>query len=245
METKKLKSTILGKISQEEIKPIPKELFILKNRIFWLTTILLLIVWTVFWAFLLNDSQDYLTYWNHVWFSIMFFVPHLLWLLFLSVIIFLWIREYRNTRMWYKISFKMLFTIVLLIISIWTILFYISWLWQYIHNNLISKTPINKYIYDFSLWNSPESWRIAWEIVEIDSNIIKIKDTDWKKWEIEIKDAFISPIIEMRKWEKIRIFWKVISQKLFKADKIAPEVWRWGVWWKWMWRWKWIHFFNR
>lgn len=235
MKNENLKKSILDKIEKNDIKPVSKNYFNWKNRIFWWILIFILFLAMVFWTFFLDDSLDYWKYWRNSWFSIFFFVPHFIWTFLVFLLVFLWIKEYKNTKSGYKKSTLSIIIFLLVIIFFWIFFFRWFWFWQFFRHSILEKTSINNYIYDLSLWNAPENWRIAWVIESFSSKEIILKDTSWKEWKIDISNSFISPIVEIKNGAKIRIFWNIVKNNIFKAQKIAPEQGRWM--WGWIWNW--------
>lgn len=236
-----LKKSILDKIETEEIKPISKSHFDWQNRTFWIILILSLVFAAIFGTFLFDDSLDFWRYGRGTSFSPFFFIPHLIWLTVISILIFLGIKEYRKTSSWYKTSTWIIALILLIILFFGSFAFRWFGIWQFFRHNMIEKTPLNNYIYNFSTWNSPENWRLAWTIIYYSWSEIKLKDTADKIWIIELKDAFVSPMVNLNSWEKIRVFWSVNEDNKFLANKIAPETWKWMNNWIWGWRWRWIN----
>lgn len=260
--TQKTKSKILDKIEKENISPIPKSHFDWKNRLIWMWVWMLIFFWIMFTSFIIDDMIEYLSFWP--WFlngpSLLFFLPHLFWLILISVIIFFAYKEFRDTKKGHRYNIFMILWIFSLILIIWSFTFFKIWFGPSMHGFVKGSPFIPNFLYDEKTWNNQEWWRIAGEITKIswlkiawnkNSWVLELKTFDSKTFNINIVDkTFVSPKTKFVVWEKIRVFWdtdKINSSSWilnFNAKWImpwsSPGFWPHMRWWKkWFKTWDW------
>ncbi len=224
---KNLKETILNKIEIDNIKPISKKYFLWKNRSIWLIFFVTIIIIWIALSFFVDDFLEIKDFLSFKW-DYDLIIPNMFWLIIISLLIILWIKEIRKTKYWYKFKSIIILLLILLSSLSATLLVIDTPFTKYIHKNIIEYFPwIKKYIYNESLWNNPENWRLIWKIYEVKNDELIINDLDWKKWKIITKNSHIWKYIILKQNIRIRIIWKVSSDLTFDAKKIMPYFWEW------------------
>lgn len=240
------KENILSKIEEEKIAPIPKSYFKNRNRILWISIILIIIFWIIFSWFLIDDTSEMIWMRNYGWWMWILFLPNIFWLILIFILIFAWINNIKKTPTGHRNSYLNNIIIWIIILFFWSFLFRYIWFWPSMHSYMINNIPwVSSVLYNEWAWNNPSNWRLAWEIIDIWNNQLKLKSLDWKIWNIDITDSFISPMTDIELNDKIRILGLINWNLNFKSDRIMPRFGRWMwngwmMWWYWNWGWRWM-----
>lgn len=233
----KFNEKIFSKIEEGEIKPLPESYFENQSRAIWTLVSVLVLLSVIAGCFLINDSAEFLwASWYSWWYSNYMVVPNLFWLSIVALLLIVWMLSLRNTPMWYKNSYIKNFLMISWIALIWSFAFNWSGIWPMMHSYFINNVPwISNTVYNDSSWTDPKSWRLAWTIKDLGQNDIKIIWTDSNTWTIKLDKAFISPMVSVVKWERIRIYWNQSWDREFQAESVMPIFWMgmwmwWGYW---------------
>jgi len=72
------------------------------------------------------------------------------------------------------------------------------------------------------LWTVPEEGYLSGHIIQSDPKEIRLKDHKGNIWTISYTDAFVAPIVDLIKGERIKIIGKTINKGHFTAEEIRP-----------------------
>lgn len=138
--------------------------------------------------------------WNY------FFFPNIVWLLLLLVLIFFGLKRLKDTTVGYRNPYWKDILIGIVIIFVGSFILRGIGIGPMMHTFIAADIPvISNILYNGSSWDSPENGRLAGNISQIDSAKIEFRDINGQIWEIHIENAFISPFVERKQDEKIRI----------------------------------------
>jgi hypothetical protein len=237
---KNFSEEILNKIKKEDIKQIPKYVFILKHSIIWFFLFLSVLIW----AISLSISFEYLfnADWvlvHRLWIIkiIITFLP-LFWLIFLLFASFLSYYNFRHTEKWYKYNFlKILWINILSSLILW-IFIYLTWINHIIEWNLEKYVPKYRWVLVedkesrmIKVWQNEESGLILWEILKVSDDSLEFIDYNNKNWTILLsKETDIKWRVNLSVWKKVKIIWEKTSDNIFKAINIRPLNWRMNNW---------------
>lgn len=199
-------------IKKNQIKPIPKWEFVVKNWGLWfgfgLCLIFLILGASVSWFGL---AQNIIT-------------PYF-WILITVIFAILTYLIFEQTKKAYRLQ-KL--TIMLFIIFISLIiggtLFKVG-LGNRIDRNLESKVSFYRHIVPMKMtvWNNPESGYLSGKIIKItDTNSFVIRDFDGNDWIIVGQNPLIKGRVQIVIGEEIKIIGTKVGNNTFKIDEIRP-----------------------
>ena len=232
----KLSKIILKKIEKENIKPIPKWIFMLKF-IFKVIAIIILSlissIWIGIFLWYIFNIDIVLFERIGIFNSLLILLPiYLIIIIIISIIfsIFFFKNIWKMYR--YKLT-SIIWLNILLYFLLWFLFFYFNisqYIYNYVLNNYIPENiakVINLENKMEKLWYNPEEWFLFWKIIkynEKNKNIIII-DKNNKKWIINIlKWTLIRNDIILKEWSKIKIEWIMKNDNTFIATKLKPFI---------------------
>lgn len=231
-----LKEKIFSKIENEKIQPIPESYFVKKQQLLWFSITIFLIFSIIFFGFLSDDTTEFFSLWWHMWGNWRYFIfPNIFWIALISFLVFMSIRKFRDTAVWYRSSYGKDICIGILIILLGSFVFRWIGLWPMMHSFVATNIPIvSNFLYNESSWNDPENGRLAGIIIDVQEWKFQLKSTDGGIWNIDIRNVFVSPMVTGKVDEKIRILWKKTSDSDFIAEKVMPWFGKWmgNGWWR-------------
>ncbi|KKR05816.1 MAG: hypothetical protein UT34_C0002G0323 [candidate division WS6 bacterium GW2011_GWF2_39_15] len=226
MKNKKLTDSVLERIEKEKIKPIKKDIFVLKNTALFVLCGISILIGGVGFAmnltFLSRLDWSVITYVQGIM-KFVLFTPPFLWLLLTVVSIFMMYIEFRKTKDGYRMENKHLIMIIAALVLISGV---IGW-------GIENKYNITSYFTNvaairdatdprYKIWSNPEDGLLAGEIKEVINDELLIVDLEGMDWEINIKDAFIAGKVVLQNDESIKIIGEKVSNSRFNASKILP-----------------------
>ncbi|MFK7779786.1 MAG: hypothetical protein QM490_01450 [Candidatus Gracilibacteria bacterium] len=223
---------ILNKIKKEDIKQIPKHVFIIKHVIVWIFLFLSIFVG----ALSLSITFEYLI--NADWFLVhklgifkitMTFLP-LFWLVFLGLASFLSYYNFKHTEKGYKYSFLKILLINIILSLILGIFIYLTGINHFIEGNLEKFVPKyrgilveNKETRAIKVWQNEESGLILGEIIKVTDNNFEFIDYNNKKWTVLLsKETEIRGRVSIEVGEKMKIMGEKKGKNTFNAFQIRP-----------------------
>ena len=234
---KDFKNNLINKIKKEEIKPISKKYFIIKKFFINFFLIFSILIWAlsiaiVFWY--LFEADWYLS--HKIWLIKITttFLP-VFWLIFLFFSSILSYYNFKQTEKWYKFYLWQIVIVNIIISFLLWMAFYFSWFSQKveekIQNNISNYREI--FVWDKisrmkKIWQNENSGLILWIILENNNNILKLKDTNSKIWNIIISEkTIIRHKLVLKTWLKIKLIWEKIKENTFIVTEIRPFIWNW------------------
>lgn len=231
-----LKEKIFSKIEKEKIQPIPESYFVKKQKLLWWSIIIFLIFATIFVGFLSDDTMEFFSLWWHMWgnWHVLFF-PNIFWIALILFLLFMAFRKLRDTAVGYRNSYAKDILIGIIVILFWSLIFRWIGLWPMIHSFVATNIPVvSNFLYNESSWNDPENGKLAGIIIGVEKWGIRLQSTDGGIWNIDMRNAVISPMVVGKVNEKIRIIWKKTSDSDFVAERMIPWFGKWmgNGWWR-------------
>jgi len=224
-EIKKSKK-LLDKITSEQIKPSPRWHFVLQNYIFWSVFLMFIIFGSFAFSIILyatTESDFDLLFFSGSKIEFLFSTLPLLWILFLGIFLIISIVGIRHTKIGYRYSvLKILGFNILLSIILGALFFYTGGA-KKMELIFAGNIPVYKSIEErrISRWSNPENGFLSGVILKNrNKEIILIEDFNKKKWEVDIKNAFIRSRVNLNLGEKIKIIGKILENNIFIAKEI-------------------------
>lgn len=224
----KISKKVLEKIKKEDIKPIGKLSFILKDSFILILFFLNILFGSIglaisIYLFRMSDIFDLILSVNDFIQILIISIP-VIWVLITLLFIFVSYLNFRYSKGGYRFSFIKIFLINLLIILVLGISIDSFGLSERLNRVFSNNIPMYQVSVDprYEVWNRPEEGYLAGEIREINVGGILIEDLSGNSWNIDISDANIRRMVNMQKGEKIKIRGSVVDNNTFKALDILP-----------------------
>jgi len=239
MDNKKFNKNLLDRLKKEDIKQIPKYIFVFKNIVIWFFLIISIFLWSVS----LGISLDYIInadwyLFKKIWLFKVFvvFLP-IFWIIFLVFSSFLSYYNYRHTDKGYKLSLLRVFSFNIVLSFILALLLYFTWTNIYIESKLEDYFPKyrsvlvdDKVTRMVKVWQNEEQWLLIWKILDVWKNKFTFQDFNNKYWDIILDNKTTTDVkhrVNIQFWEKIKIIWEKVNDSSFKAFEIRPFMWKW------------------
>ncbi|MDD2565858.1 MAG: hypothetical protein PHZ26_01575 [Candidatus Gracilibacteria bacterium] len=218
------KEKIFSKIEKEKIEPIPESYFANKNRILWILIGIFILLAILFGGFLIDDFTEFFGMGGYRGGNTSYFlVPNIFWILLISFLVFIGIKSLRNTSVGYRASYTKDILIGVIIIFAGSYMLRWAGLGSAMHSYFVNNVPVvSNILYNESTWNNPDNGRLAGTIIGINDNIIKLKSINGTIWNINLKNSFISPMINLNLNEKIRILGNISGSGIFDSERVMP-----------------------
>ena len=224
----KISKKVLEKIEKENIKPIGRWSFVLKNSFLWTLFGLNILFGSVGLAIsiYLFESSDILNLILSVndFLGVLVFAIPTVWVLLTVIFLVVAYLNFRYTERGYTLSFKNILLINTLAILILGSILHLSGVSERL-NRVFSESFSN---YDLTLdprykiWSSPETGYLAGTILSVDEERIEIEDLDGDIWNIDISEAKVRRAVGLIEGEKIKIVGNELDTNTFEALEILP-----------------------
>jgi heme/copper-type cytochrome/quinol oxidase subunit 2 len=225
-----LSSKILTKIETDNIKPIPRWRFLLKDSVTWIVSLISLLVGGIgvsISIFLVVNNDILTTSFSglNIIQTIVLVVP-IFWVAITIFFIFLAYYNFKHTPEGYRWNVaKML--VVNIIASIFLGIFlYSTDISSMLNDVFNSNIPYYNQIADVrnQVWMRPETGYLAGDIQEINTanQSFTIKDLNNSLWTVDYSIALVKPSVNLVTGTKIKIIGEKTDSANFKASEIRP-----------------------
>ena len=228
----KVTKNTLQKIKKENIKPIPKWQFLLKDSLVWGLFVLNLILGSIGFAISLyifgnNDVILDSSLVSNVWEWIILSIP-LAWILLTVLFLFIAYYNFKHTKDGYRFNVVKIFIINIVVSVVLGVVINGLGLSQKLNTIFSDHIPFYNHTMDLrsDIWMRPESGYLAGTIVDInsDTKILKIEDLKGKIWDIQYQDATVKGRVVLELGEEIKIVGNAVTDNVVEASEIRPWV---------------------
>jgi len=208
-------------------QPLAKWVFTMRNIFWWslfgIFTFLSSFAFALILFLLLNENWQFEKFLDHSQIGVYVQTIPYFWILLYLVFLFISWHYMKNTKNAYKFPASLLTLGSLGISIVLGAILYTTHI-PNTTDQLFQKTPIYKHLVSHKeeRWMQEDKGRLAGTIWSYSEDEIHIEDLEKKVWTINIKNTKTSPILNIIKGEKIRIFGKKINDKEFQAERIMP-----------------------
>jgi len=220
---------IIDKIKFENIQPIPRWKFLLKNGAVWTAFLLAVVLGALAFSVVLFSIQqsefDLLSHMSHSRLEFLLGLLPFFWILTLVVFLVLAIFSVQYSRKGYKFTVTRLVAISAALSILLGTVFFIAGGGEKLENAFAVNVEVYQSLQEkkVRIWTNPEEGFLSGTIVNTDSNnSLQLKDFEEKTWEIRYQDAFISPRVLLEPGEKIKLVGKLTGQQSFQVEEIRP-----------------------
>lgn len=222
----------LQKIKKENIKPIPKWQFLLKDSLVWGLFVLNLVLGSIGFAislYILGNNDVILdsSLVTNIWEWIILSIP-VAWILLTVLFLFIAYYNFKHTSGGYRFTVVKIFLVNIVISIVLGVAINGFGLSQKLNTIFSENIPFYNHTMDLrsEVWMRPESGYLAGTIIDIDSNsnMLKIEDLNGKEWNISYQNATVKGRVALELGEKIKIVGKIVTDNAFEASEIRPWV---------------------
>ncbi len=224
----KISKKVLEKIKKEDIKPIGKLSFVLKDSFVLFLFILNIIFGSIglaisLYLFRVSDIFDLILSVNDFIQILIISIP-IIWILITLLFLFVSYLNFKYSKGGYRFSFVKIFFINLLIIFVLGVSIDTIGLSERLNRVFSTSIPMYQQSVDprYQVWNRPEEGYLAGEILKINVGDILIEDLSGNSWNVDISDANIRRVVDIQINEKVKIRGRIGENNTFIATDILP-----------------------
>lgn len=218
----------ISRIKEENIKPIPRWRYTIRNLILWFTFLLSVIVGALAFSIILFAIQQIefslIKHMTHsrmeMWLGLLPF----LWIITMLVFLLISIFGLKKTRKGYKFSAKKVIAASAITSILLGTLFFVGGGAKWLENAFAMNVEFYEGVNEkkMKMWSIPEEGYISGYIVSVEDSTIQLKDFNESIWTVNINNAKIFAIVELVEGEKIKIIGEMISKDYFTAEEVRP-----------------------
>lgn len=219
---------IIEAIKDQNIRPIPRWRFNLRNGIirggFILSVVLGAISFSIILFAIQQTDFNILSHLSHSKMEMFLGLLPFIWIIFLLIFLVLAIFSIKYSWKGYKFTVSKLVGISTAISILIGTLFFISGGAQRLEHIFATSVTSYESIQDRKekMWSNPKEGYLAGTIQSTNDQVIQLNDFQNQTWEISYGDAFIAPILFLEKGEKIKLVGTQTGKGTFKAKEIRP-----------------------
>lgn len=224
----KISKKVLEKIEKENIKPIGRWSFVLKNSFLWTLFGLNILFGSIGLAIsiYLFESSDVLNLILSVndFLGVLILAIPTVWILLTIIFLGVAYLNFKYTERGYMFSLRKIFLINTLAILILGGILHLSGVSERL-NRVFSESFSE---YDITLdpryriWSSPQTGYLAGTVLSVNKESIEIEDLDGNIWIVDTSEAKVRRAVVLIKGEKIKIVGNVVTKSTFQALEILP-----------------------
>lgn len=224
----KASNKIIDRIKKENIKPIPKWVFISKNILIWLAFLFAIIIGALAFSVILFSIQqtdfDLIAHMSHSGVEYILGLLPFFWIIILVVFIVISIFSVYHSKKGYKLAWSRLVAANVALSILLGSLFFIAGGARKLEKTFAIHVSLYESIEKkkLKIWMMPEEGYLAGFIKNNQDNTLQLVDFDSVSWTIDFKDAFIAPVLSLEKDEQVKLIGTMQSQGHFSAEEIRP-----------------------
>ena len=224
----KISKKVLQRIEKENIKPIGKWSFVLKNSFLWSLFGLNILFGSIGLAIsiYLFESSDILNLILSVndFLGVLILAIPTVWVLLTVSFLIVAYLNFKYTDRGYMFSFRKIFVINTLAILILGGILHLSGVSERL--NRVFSESFSEYDITldprYKIWSAPETGYLAGTILSVNKESIEIEDLDGNTWSVDTSEAKVRRAVGLIEGEKIKIVGNVVSESTFQALEILP-----------------------
>lgn len=223
-----LKNKILDTIEEKEITPKPEWRFTLHSVLLWfsigLSVLLGGLALSIIIFFSLNGDWDVLLRLPDRVRFLLFTLPYAWLMVTVAALIFAQ-HQFRLTKDGYR--FRYSFTILGIVVATGALgyVFYHTGVGQILDARLQSLPGYGQLINPrVALWNMTEEGRLAGDVIEIDGEVFKVRDSSQKIWTVSFEEGAEFQAFVLKEGRRIRVLGTLVSPDEFRAKRILPWI---------------------
>jgi cytochrome c-type biogenesis protein CcmE len=220
--------TLISKMKDQNLKPIPKWHFTLKGMTIGFTLLVSVIIGGLAFSIILFSIQqlgfDLISHMSHSKIEFLLGLLPFLWIVLLIVFLVIGMISIKNSKKGYKFSPSKLLIINTAFSILLGTLFFIGGGAQWFENVFAVKIELYESINEkkINMWSMPENGYLSGTIESVNEETLKLVDFKNKSWTIDYQQAHIPPIVLLEEGEVIKLRGKMNSAGYFIANEVRP-----------------------
>lgn len=221
-------SKLMEKIREQQVKPIPRWRFILKNSITWTLFILALLFGALAFSVILFSIQqldfNILTHMSHSLAELLLALLPFFWLISLVILLILAAFSLKNSKKGYKLTSARVIGYSTALSILLGTLFFISGGGKWLENSFATNVSVYESLNErkTKVWSTPEAGQLSGTITATYGDSVELKDFNGVLWIILLQDADIVPAVRLEEGEMIKLTGRMLSEQRFAGDKVRP-----------------------
>lgn len=219
---------LIEKIKSENVKPIPKWRFTVKEKTISLIFLMALLLGGLSFSIILFAIQQLdfslITHMSHSKLEFSLAILPFLWIILLIIFLVLAMLGVKKSKSGYKFSVGKLFLFNTSLSILIGTLFFISggagWLENKFAVNVASYESINDK--KVKMWTIPEEGYLSGTVKQIKPTEFELKSFNGNIWVVNYENADIPAFLEIVEGQQIKITGQITSENHFRADRIRP-----------------------
>ena len=223
----KLSKKIINEIEKEQIRPIPKSKFQVKNLVIWLLALISIFVGTLSIALVSYNvtARDWDLY-RHLGdtpFGYLLSSLPYLWIGLTIISLIVGILNLEHTKKGYKYSPLFITMLSLVITLILGLSIFATGGGRYIDEYIGQKLNDYRTVEDFKeeLWNQPAKGLFSGTISNVSTSTFELKDFSGKAWQVDYSEAHIRGNVRVEPGENVKVI-GTAEDDTIKASDIRP-----------------------
>jgi len=220
---------LIEKIKKEDIKPLPRWRFTLRNTLIITGFIIAVLLGGLAFSIVLFAIQqtdfNLVSHLSHSALELFLGILPIVWIVLLIVALLLAMYGIRHSRRGYKFTLaRQLGFSVALSILLGT-LFFITGGAQRLERAFDVHLSIYESINEkkINLWMHPEEGRLAGRIEQVRNGMLQLTDFNGKSWRVEYDEStFIPPVVLLEIGEQVKLLGEKLNGNRFDAKEIRP-----------------------
>ena len=219
---------IIEKIKAENIQPIPRWKFVLKNVSVWTAFGIAVLLGALAFSVVLFSIQqsefDLLSHMSHSRLEFFLGLLPFFWIISLVAFLVLAIFSIQRSKKGYKFTSSRLVGISTALSILLGALFFIAGGAERLENAFAVNVELYESIQEkkVQIWMNPEDGFLSGTISETASDYFILEDFDGKTWEVRYQGAFIPPSVLVEAGEKVKLVGEITEKKTFQAEEVRP-----------------------
>jgi hypothetical protein len=220
--------TLISKMKDQNLKPIPKWRFTLKGLTISVTLLVSVILGGLAFSVVLFSIQqlgfDLISHMSHSKIEFLLGLLPFLWIVLLIVFLIIGMISIKNSWKGYKFSPSKLLIINAAFSILLGTLFFIGGGAQWLENTFAVEIEFYESIQEkkMNMWSMPEDGFLSGTIESVNDGSLELVDFNNKKWTIDYQEANIPPVVLLEEGEVIKLRGKMSSVDHFLADEVRP-----------------------
>ncbi len=228
----KISKSVIERIKKNDIKPIPRWHFLLKDSSLWILSVVNIILGSIGFSIIIyllknNDMVSEIRLANNFFEWIVFAIP-ILWILLTLFFLFIAFYYFKNTEGGYRFNAVKILLFSTLISILFGSVLYTSGTAEKLNDIFGKNVPYYKHSMDVrnAMWSRPDDGFLGGNILSVNSeeSILVLKDFNGLEWNIEYENAILRGRVVVRIGEGVKMLGEKLDEKTFLAREIRPLV---------------------
>jgi len=219
---------LIEKIQQQDIKPLPRWRFTVKNSIFWSLFVICVFFGALAFSVILFAIQqadfDITRHFSHSAIELILVLVPIFWIISLIVLLIMAIISIKNSKKGYRFTSPALVGFSAGLSILIGTLFFVTGGAGRLEHAFSSRVSHYESIEERKsrVWSMPEEGFLSGTIISTGEHVFELKDLQGKLWVISYDDAGVVPSVQIADGEKIKLTGTITSDNEFRADLIRP-----------------------